>query len=58
MKKTILITEIVSELDQGMTDEQLMTKYRLSRDSLERLFFELTTALSNGSFEIEIEPGE
>ena len=58
MKKTIMVAEIVADLDQGMPDEQLMKKYRLSRDGLERLLDKLLKALANGASEIEVESGE
>ena len=41
-----------------MPDEQLMKKYRLSPDGLERLLAKLLKALANGASEIEVESGE
>ena len=58
MKKTIMVAEIVADLDQGMPDEQLMKKYQLSPDGLERLLAKLLKALANRVSEIEVESGE
>ena len=58
MKKTIMVAQIVADLDQEMPDEQLMKKYQLSRDGLERLLDNLLKALANRASEIEVESGE
>ena len=58
MKKTIMVAEIVADLDRGMPDEQLMKKYRLSPDGLGRLLDKLLKALANGASEIEVESEE
>jgi uncharacterized protein (DUF433 family) len=58
MKKIIMVAEIVADLHQGMPDEQLMKKYRLPPDGLERLLDKLLKALANGASEIEVESGE
>jgi hypothetical protein len=58
MKKTIMVAEIVSDIYQRMPDEQLMKKYQVSRDGLERLLANLLKALANRSSEIDIESGE
>ncbi|MGO9118525.1 MAG: hypothetical protein ACLQPD_13080 [Desulfomonilaceae bacterium] len=53
-----MVAEIVADLDQGMPDEQLMKKYRLSPGGLKRLLANLLKALANGASEIEVESGE
>ena len=58
MKKTVRVAQIVADLDQGMPDEQLMKKYQVSRNGLERLLDKLLKALANGASEIKVESGE
>ena len=58
MKKTIMVAEIVADLDQETPDEQLMKKYQISRDGLQRLLANLLTTLAKGSSEIDMESGE
>ncbi len=56
--KTVKVAEIVSDLEQGMSDEWLMKKYQVSRDGFERMLAELLTALANGVSEIDVESTE
>jgi uncharacterized protein (DUF433 family) len=37
-KRTITVKDIVADLEQGLTNEQLMEKYELSHDGLKKLF--------------------
>jgi len=58
VKKTMSVDEIIADLKRGMSDEDLMTKYRLSEDGLKCLFAGLLKAVSNGSTQIRIEFAE
>jgi len=55
MKRSILVREIVSDLRRGVPDDELMKRYGLSEDGLERLFDKLLKALPDGSRDIRME---
>ena len=58
MKRNVPVKGILSDLRQGLSDEELMRKYRLSGDSLKTLLADLLRALANGSPDVEVEPEE
>jgi len=55
VKKTVSVDEIVVDLKRGMSDEDLMTKYRLSEDGLKKLFAALLSAVCVGSSHVRVE---
>ncbi len=57
MKQTIRVpvAEIMSDIDQGLSDAELMEKYGLSENGLQRLFERLLRAMATGANQIRIE---
>jgi hypothetical protein len=58
MKKTISVEEIMVDLQNGVTDAELMKRCGLSVKGLKRLFDRLLKATCNGSRHIEMESEE
>lgn len=55
VRKTMSVAEITADLKRGLSDEELMTKYRLSEDGLRRLFADLLRSLASGSAHVRVE---
>jgi len=54
-KKIILVEELKSDLNEGMSDEELMKKYGLSEKGRKALIDSLLKAISSGSWYIRFE---
>jgi len=58
MKTTVMVADIVADLDQGMPDVQLMKKYELSPEGLGRPFANLLRTWVCRSSKIDPESAE
>ena len=58
MKKTIAVAEIVADINNGMPNEELIKKYRLSENGLTVFFDKFIKAVATGSSHIEVESEE
>lgn len=54
-RKTLALTDLKSDLHEGISDEELMEKYQLSPEGLKELLTQLVRAMALGSSQVELE---